>query len=185
MTRFALIVTTAVTLGAAPLAAQSLLGRDRAADRVPAGHMPPPGMCRVWIDGVPPGQQPAPTDCASAVRNRPANGRVIFGDDVRRKKFRGKSAGSSLDVRRGDARYGDDRRDRDDDRFDGRRSTRTSDRTSADVCEDRNRDGRCDTAARATLCEDANRDGRCDSKVRVRDGNREVYSDGKWRRVPR
>jgi hypothetical protein len=38
-------------------------------------------MCRIWLDGVPPGQQPAPTDCATAVRNRPANGRVIFGDD--------------------------------------------------------------------------------------------------------
>src|SRR5688572_24342577 len=90
MTRFALIVTTAVTLGAAPLAAQSLQGRDRAADRVPAGHMPPPGMCRVWIDGVPPGQQPAPTDCASAVRNRPANGRVLFGDEPGKSK-KGKS----------------------------------------------------------------------------------------------
>jgi hypothetical protein len=38
-------------------------------------------MCRVWLDGVPAGQQPAPTDCAAAVRNRPANSRVIFGDD--------------------------------------------------------------------------------------------------------
>jgi len=38
-------------------------------------------MCRVWLDGVPAAQQPAPTDCATAVRNRPAKGRVIFGDD--------------------------------------------------------------------------------------------------------
>jgi hypothetical protein len=38
-------------------------------------------MCRVWINEVPAGQQPAPTDCASAVRNRPANGKVLFGDD--------------------------------------------------------------------------------------------------------
>jgi hypothetical protein len=30
---------------------------------------------------VPAGQQPAPTDCATAVRSRPANGRVLFGDD--------------------------------------------------------------------------------------------------------
>jgi len=48
---------------------------------IPRGHMPPPGMCRIWLDGVPPGQQPAPTDCATAVRYRPANGRVLFGDD--------------------------------------------------------------------------------------------------------
>jgi hypothetical protein len=38
-------------------------------------------MCRIWLDGVPAAQQPAPTDCATAVRNRPAKGRVIFGDD--------------------------------------------------------------------------------------------------------
>ncbi len=48
---------------------------------VPQGYSPPAGMCRIWIKGVPPGQQPAPTDCASAVRNRPANGRVLFGDE--------------------------------------------------------------------------------------------------------
>ena len=48
---------------------------------VPLAYRPPQGMCRVWIGGVPPNQQPAPTDCTTAVRNRPANGRVIFGDE--------------------------------------------------------------------------------------------------------
>lgn len=48
---------------------------------VPPAFYPPAGMCRVWINEVPAGQQPAPTDCASAVRNRPANGKVLFGDD--------------------------------------------------------------------------------------------------------
>ena len=38
-------------------------------------------MCRIWLDKVPAKQQPAPTDCPTAVRNRPSNGRVIFGDD--------------------------------------------------------------------------------------------------------
>lgn len=50
---------------------------------VPSGHRPPPGMCRIWVDGVPPGQQPAPTDCTTALRTRPSNGRVIFGDERR------------------------------------------------------------------------------------------------------
>ncbi len=57
---------------------------------VPPGFFPPAGMCRIWINGVPAGQQPAPTDCVSAVRNRPANGRVLFGDDPPKTK-KGKS----------------------------------------------------------------------------------------------
>jgi hypothetical protein len=57
---------------------------------VPPGFFPPAGMCRIWINGVPAAQQPAPTDCASAVRNRPANGKVLFGDDPPKSK-KGKS----------------------------------------------------------------------------------------------
>jgi hypothetical protein len=57
---------------------------------VPPGFFPPTGMCRIWIKDVPAGQQPAPTDCASAVRNRPLNGRVLFGDDAPKAK-KGKS----------------------------------------------------------------------------------------------
>jgi hypothetical protein len=52
-----------------------------AGQSVPPSLRPPAGMCRVWVDNVPPGRQPAPTDCASALRNRPSNGQVIFGDD--------------------------------------------------------------------------------------------------------
>lgn len=74
---------------AAPLGAQGR-DRDRGPDDVPAGHRPPPGMCRVWVDGVPPGQQPAPTDCRTAIRNRPPNGRVIFGDDYAKREREGK-----------------------------------------------------------------------------------------------
>ncbi|HMI54760.1 MAG TPA: hypothetical protein VK494_01090 [Gemmatimonadaceae bacterium] len=53
---------------------------------VPPGFFPPAGMCRIWINDVPASQQPAPSDCASAVRNRPANGRVLFGDDPPKSK---------------------------------------------------------------------------------------------------
>ena len=53
------------------------------ADSVPKAYRPPPGMCRIWLDKVPPKQQPAPTDCPTAVKNRPSNGRVIFGDDYK------------------------------------------------------------------------------------------------------
>lgn len=46
---------------------------------MPADMMPPAGKCRVWMDGVSPQQQPAPTDCQSALRQKPANGVVVFG----------------------------------------------------------------------------------------------------------
>jgi len=61
-----------------PLGAQG-----RGPDRVPPGHLPPSGTCRVWIDGVPPGRQPAPTSCARAERERYSYGRgarVVYGD---------------------------------------------------------------------------------------------------------
>lgn len=48
---------------------------------IPAEARPPKGMCRVWIAGVPANQQPAATDCPSAVKNLPPNARILFGDD--------------------------------------------------------------------------------------------------------
>jgi hypothetical protein len=62
---------------------QQQSGREQV---VPPAFYPPAGMCRIWINQVPAGQQPAPTDCASAVRNRPANGKVLFGDQPKDKK---------------------------------------------------------------------------------------------------
>jgi hypothetical protein len=50
---------------------------------VPKDYRPPKGMCRIWLNDVPAKQQPAPTDCATAVRNRPSNGKVLFGDDYK------------------------------------------------------------------------------------------------------
>lgn len=48
---------------------------------IPRTLRPPAGMCRVWLDNVPAAQQPAPTDCTTAIRNRPPNGRVIFAEE--------------------------------------------------------------------------------------------------------
>lgn len=62
---------------------------------IPPAYRPPQGMCRVWIEGVPPDQQPAPTDCVTAVRNRPANGSVIFGDDFPKKGYTKPKKGKS------------------------------------------------------------------------------------------
>jgi hypothetical protein len=50
---------------------------------VPPQYAPPGGMCRVWVHGVPPAQQPAPTQCAKAVRVRSPNSQVVFGTSRR------------------------------------------------------------------------------------------------------
>ena len=68
---------------ATPRAPQQQPRRDQV---VPPRFYPPAGMCRIWINGVPAAQQPAPTDCASAVRNRPTNGKVLFGEDRSKSK---------------------------------------------------------------------------------------------------
>ena len=65
---------------------------------VPSAYRPPQGMCRIWIDSVPPDQQPAPTDCVTAVRNRPANGTVIYGNDAPRKGDSKPKKRSGLDL---------------------------------------------------------------------------------------
>ena len=56
---------------------------------IPQEYRPPAGMCRIWLDDVPAGQQPAPTDCATAVKNKPQKGRVVFGDDYVKKDDKG------------------------------------------------------------------------------------------------
>ena len=70
-----------LAIGLVALASPGALGAQARGKDIPAAERPPAGMCRIWLDSVPAAQQPAPTDCASAVRNRPAKGRVIFGDD--------------------------------------------------------------------------------------------------------
>lgn len=50
---------------------------------VPREMLPPPGKCRIWVTGVPAKQQPAPTDCATAVRQNPTNGIVLYGPAIK------------------------------------------------------------------------------------------------------
>ena len=46
--------------------------------KVPPGHMPPPGKCRVWFPDRPPGHQPPPGNC-SELRHRVPAGAVLVG----------------------------------------------------------------------------------------------------------
>ncbi len=47
---------------------------------VPKGHYPPPGQCRVWYPGTPPGRQPAPTRCSSLIGRVPSGAFVLYND---------------------------------------------------------------------------------------------------------
>lgn len=77
----------ALALLAAPVAAgaqgrvperRDSTARD-SVDVIPREMIPPAGKCRIWMDGVPAAQQPAPTDCTTALRKRPANSVLVFG----------------------------------------------------------------------------------------------------------
>ena len=74
------LLTLACTAGLAGVA-HAQQTQPQNADSVPKAYRPPPGMCRIWLDKVPAKQQPAPTDCRTAVHDKPTNGKVIFGDD--------------------------------------------------------------------------------------------------------
>jgi hypothetical protein len=83
-----------VTATFVALASPSVISAQSRKPDVPASERPPAGMCRIWLDNVPAAQQPAPTDCATAVRNRPEKGRVIFGDDYVQQKRQDSARGS-------------------------------------------------------------------------------------------
>lgn len=79
------LVPSAATLLILALPA-TMAGQSRPAssrDTVPLSLLPPAGKCRIWMDGVPAAQQPAPTDCATALRQRPANGTILYGPAAR------------------------------------------------------------------------------------------------------
>lgn len=93
-------VTAVILLGLLAAPASAAQGKGKKNGRVPPGHLPQAGQCRVWYDGVPPGHQPGPTSCSEAERiaARDRNARVIYGSD------------------RGRRDRDDDRWERDDDR---------------------------------------------------------------------
>jgi hypothetical protein len=146
---------------------------------VPPGQWPSAGTCRIWIDGVPAGRQPTETDCATARRSVPANGRVLEGS-ARTSDNRDDRYGRS-------DRYGRNENDRDDDRTTRRfidrngleceeKAVTKNGKRSYDLkCREpkhrnqQNRDGQYPSwpPVRAQdddrYCVDTNRDGRCDS----------------------
>jgi hypothetical protein len=84
MQLLAILVLPVLLLFPTPGSSQSLTATEKQAQKaeknepVPKAYLPPAGMCRIWVDNVPAARQPAPTDCATAIRNKPPNARVIF-----------------------------------------------------------------------------------------------------------
>ena len=87
------IALTLIVAGAAFATEASAQVMVRASS-VPPGQRPPEGMCRVWIEGVPAGRQPAVTDCVTARATAPLNSRIIYGSDA---PFPGRAVGRFRD----------------------------------------------------------------------------------------
>lgn len=101
----------ALVAGASLVAAVSAAGAQmRVAGPVPAAMVPPAGLCRVWLDGVAPARQPAPTDCATARVQAPVGSRLVHGPQA--SSLRTTQGRGGFDPRR-------DRRADDRDRRDG------------------------------------------------------------------
>lgn len=81
-----LIAASAAAVLLAPAVLSGQARPDEGGVTIPEGARPPEGMCRVWLPDVPERQQPAPTDCASALRTRPRNAILLFGDLSREAK---------------------------------------------------------------------------------------------------
>jgi hypothetical protein len=45
---------------------------------IPPGHLPPPGQCRVWIPGEPPGHQAKARGCANVEKAAPAGSWIVY-----------------------------------------------------------------------------------------------------------
>jgi hypothetical protein len=47
--------------------------------KIPPGHLPPPGECRIWYPDRPPGHQPPPGDCYSLQYQMPPGTVLVRG----------------------------------------------------------------------------------------------------------
>ncbi len=58
---------------------------------IPPGHLPPPGQCKVWMPGEPPGQQKKryqAGDCSSVQRQVPPGGWLVYRPSKDKKEVR-------------------------------------------------------------------------------------------------
>ncbi len=103
--RLPLLPSAVAALIALPALAGAQARGGSTRDTVPVSMLPPAGKCRIWMFGVPAAQQPATTDCATALRQKPANGMVLYGPaqrDAESERFDPKVGGDTRGSRRAD-----------------------------------------------------------------------------------
>jgi hypothetical protein len=52
---------------------------DAPSFRIPPGHYPPRGQCRIWVPNRPPGLQSPPGACSDLERRVPAGAYLVYG----------------------------------------------------------------------------------------------------------
>jgi hypothetical protein len=67
---------------------------------IPPGHLPPPGQCKIWYPGKPPGQQGPPMSCDVAFRQAPGDAWVISREqsDSKILQVREKKSGPKVEI---------------------------------------------------------------------------------------
>lgn len=61
-----------------PAPAQSRGPSTAATLKIPPGQLPPPGQCRVWVQGLPPGKQPRARTCTGIEDSAPPSSWVVY-----------------------------------------------------------------------------------------------------------
>jgi hypothetical protein len=62
---------------------------------IPPGHLPAPGLCRIWIPGRPPGRQSPPGICSQLARNVPRGAWLVSREDEPRVRVSAYDGGRS------------------------------------------------------------------------------------------
>jgi len=62
-----------------PRGAMEVVQADGSVFRIPPGHYPPPGSCRIWFPNRSPGQQSPPGDCSVLDKRVPAEAYLVYG----------------------------------------------------------------------------------------------------------